>query len=150
MMAAEFDKFVELIRKLEKLYGKKGLDDETMQMYWAALKELSFPTFEKKVAEHIKRAKFFPKPAELRPREDAPSFEQSEKSRREFEMTEKRNMAFWDSELQTSLLATKWLILKAYEDRTVLYQEGSTEHSRRTEFALHARRNLQLESRGCA
>jgi hypothetical protein len=142
MIAAEFDRFVELVRKLEKLYGKT-IDDETMQMYWGALKELPFATIERKINDHIKRAKFFPKPVELRPKEEASGFEQSEKSRREFEQAVERNKAFWDEELRADPIGTKWKLLDAYLARiSVQEQPSSIIYAERFKFAQEVCREL--------
>lgn len=69
MMAAEFAQFETAIRRLEKLFSKK-IDDDTMQAYWRSLKDLALPVFIRFVERHEKYGKFFPKPSELRAKED--------------------------------------------------------------------------------
>lgn len=69
MMAAEFAQFETAIRRLEKMFGK-NLDDETMQAYWRSLKDLQLPVFIRFVERHEKYGRFFPKPSELRAKED--------------------------------------------------------------------------------
>lgn len=70
MLSAEFPQFEHEIRRLEKLFGKRDLDDELIQVYWGALKDLQFPVFKRFVERHEKYGKFFPKPSELRGKED--------------------------------------------------------------------------------
>jgi hypothetical protein len=69
MIAAEFQQFETAIRRLEKLFSKK-IDDETIQAYWRSLKDLQLPVFVRFVERHEKYGKFFPKPSELRAKED--------------------------------------------------------------------------------
>lgn len=69
MLASEFAEFESIVRRLEKIFTKK-LDDETIQAYWGALKDLSLATFRRFAERHEKHGKFFPKPSELRPKED--------------------------------------------------------------------------------
>jgi hypothetical protein len=69
MQASEFSEFESTVRRLEKIFTKK-LDDETIQVYWGALRDLSFATFRRFAERHEKFGKFFPKPSELRPKED--------------------------------------------------------------------------------
>ena len=71
MQVNDFGEFETAIRRLEKLFSKK-IDDETMQAYWAALKDQSLLSFKKHVERHERYGKFFPKPSELRPKEDKP------------------------------------------------------------------------------
>lgn len=148
MISAEYAQFETLLGKVEKLYGK-DLDDDGVALYWEALKDLPLATVDRRIGECIKRCKFFPKPSEIRPRDDGPAFEQSDKARRDFEMVEKRCMAFWDEELQRNPTAAKWDILAAYEARTTGFERGSPEWIRRTEFAREARGRMLIESGGC-
>jgi hypothetical protein len=70
MQAAEFAQFEMLIRRMEKIFARKPLDDETMQSYWSALKDQSLAVFRKFVERHEKYGKFFPKPMDLRAKPD--------------------------------------------------------------------------------
>lgn len=70
MMAADFARFETVVRRMEKLFGKK-IDDESMQSYWRALKDQSLQQFERMADKHERYGRFFPKPAELRPKDDA-------------------------------------------------------------------------------
>jgi hypothetical protein len=69
MIAAEFGEFEAIIRQLEKVFGKK-IDDETVRAYWNALKDQSLPSVRRHAEDYLKRNKFFPKPFELRPKEE--------------------------------------------------------------------------------
>lgn len=67
----DFDAFAALMQRLAKIYGKK-LDDDMVQGYWKALKDQALSTITERVESHIRYAKFFPKPFEMRPKDDAP------------------------------------------------------------------------------
>jgi hypothetical protein len=69
MYVSDFGEFESAIRRLEKIFAKK-IDDETMQAYWGALKDQSLLAFRKYVERHERYGKFFPKPSELRPKEE--------------------------------------------------------------------------------
>lgn len=69
MLTAEFPQFETEMRRLEKLFGKT-IDDELMQSYWFALKDQQFGVFKRFVERHEKHGKYFPKPADLRSKED--------------------------------------------------------------------------------
>jgi len=65
MLVADFAQFEVLIRRMEKIFSKKPLDDETIQSYWRALKDLSLAVFRGYVERHEKYGRFFPKPADF-------------------------------------------------------------------------------------
>jgi hypothetical protein len=69
MLASEFPQFETVVRRLEKVFSKK-IDDETMQAYWGALKDQHLATFKRFADRHERYGKFFPKPFELRAKED--------------------------------------------------------------------------------
>lgn len=69
MLTADFPAFEAEIRRLEKIFGK-ALDDEGIQIYWGALKDQSLAQFKRFVVSHEKGGKFFPKPFELRAKEE--------------------------------------------------------------------------------
>jgi hypothetical protein len=71
MLMDDFPRFETAIRKLEGIYSKKIADD-AVQAYWRALKDLPFQQVEERINSHTRYGKFFPKPAELRPREEKP------------------------------------------------------------------------------
>lgn len=69
MLATEFPEFEAIVRRLEKVFAKK-IDDDTIQAYWGALKDLQLGVFRKFAERHERYGKFFPKPSELRAKED--------------------------------------------------------------------------------
>lgn len=69
MLASEFPEFEACVRRLEKVFTKK-IDDETMQAYWGALKDQQLGVFKRFAERHERHGKFFPKPADLRAKED--------------------------------------------------------------------------------
>lgn len=89
MMAADFPHFENTIRRLEKLFSKK-IDDEVIQSYWRALKDLSLAQFQRFAERHEKIGKFFPKPFELRPKEEKAPVERDSKSDADFKAAERR------------------------------------------------------------
>lgn len=71
MLAAEFGEFETELRRVAKtLPPKTELDDEMMQSYWFALKDQSLAVFKRFVAHHERYGRWFPKPFELRAKED--------------------------------------------------------------------------------
>lgn len=69
MLASEFPEFEAVVRRLEKVFAKK-IDDDTIQAYWGALKDLHLSVFRKFAERHERYGKFFPKPSDLRAKED--------------------------------------------------------------------------------
>jgi hypothetical protein len=69
MQTSDLPIFEEIIKRLEKVFGKE-IDDETMEAYWGALKDQPLAMFRKLADHHIRNGKFFPKPFELRPKEE--------------------------------------------------------------------------------
>jgi hypothetical protein len=69
MLTTEFPEFESIVRRLEKVFSKK-IDDETMQAYWGALKDLRLGVFRGFAERHERFGRFFPKPSELRAKED--------------------------------------------------------------------------------
>jgi hypothetical protein len=65
----EFDEFSKLLHRTAKVYGKT-LDDELLQSYWRALKDLSLIRVTELAEHRLKHSKFFPKPVDLRPFEE--------------------------------------------------------------------------------
>ncbi len=44
--------------------------DDIVEAYWVALKDLPLEVFKRAVESHLKRGKWFPRPFQLRPKED--------------------------------------------------------------------------------
>jgi len=71
MLASEYTAFEALMQRFEKIFGKP-IDDETMQLYFNSLRDVPLGIVRKKAEDYLKRAKFFPKPVDLRPKDDGP------------------------------------------------------------------------------
>lgn len=69
MHADDFPKFQALLEQLAQVYGKK-LTDELVKACWEALRDQPFARVRQLAEQHLRRGKFFPKPYELRPKED--------------------------------------------------------------------------------
>lgn len=145
MNAGDFAAFEALVRKLEKLYGK-SCDDELVQAYWNALRDVPLAVVIRRVEEHIKRAKFFPKPTELRPKESAP-VEYDDKVRREFDSSVAKNVANWEERMRENPLATKWMLLQAYAARLDVQEDRSSViYAEKMQFAREVCGRLLRES----
>lgn len=70
MIERDFEAFRGLLNRCAEVFGKAMPSDVVVQGYWRALRDLELVVVEQRAAEHCKRGKFFPKPFELRPRED--------------------------------------------------------------------------------
>lgn len=147
MLATEFDRFHGILWRLSKVYGKE-VDNDLAQAYWQALKDLAWETVNRKADEHLKRAKFFPKPSELRPKDTTPVSEMDERSRREFQMEQEKSAKHWDERLATNPIGTKWEILAAYKARTNCgaFDRQPHEKQRRIDFANEATSRLRMEA----
>lgn len=73
MHRPDFEPFRAHLNSLAGIFGKKPLEDAQVQAYWAALKDLPFELVERAVRHHTRYGKFYPKPSELRPKDDKPS-----------------------------------------------------------------------------
>lgn len=66
MNSSDYERFVSIMETLAQVYGKK-LTNEQIAVYWQALEDRDIADVERRISDHVKRAKFFPKPRELRP-----------------------------------------------------------------------------------
>ena len=89
----DFQPFSGLLMRLAEVYSKK-ITDGTVQSYWDALKDQSLATITRLANQHTKFAKFFPKPFELRSKDEKPplSDPKSDGSFREAEDRAIRNL----------------------------------------------------------
>lgn len=71
MYQGDFETFKALLEKLAKVFSKK-IDNEIVQTYWDALKDLPISVVLYRCERHLKYEKFFPKPFQLRPDEKVP------------------------------------------------------------------------------
>lgn len=143
MLAAEYTEFEAVLKKHAQVYSKK-LTDELVEGYWAALKDLSLPTFARCADNHLRYSKFFPKPVELRPKDDAPS---NIKEDKDFKAAVAQNIRNWNERLRVDPLHTKWLLLEAYVARVdVTEQPDSPFYAERMTFARDVAQRLIAES----
>src|SRR5206468_676392 len=71
MHQTDFEDFAKTLHKLAAVFTKK-LSDEFIQAYWEALKDEPLSTVTRLADQHTRYGKFFPKPVELRPKEEKP------------------------------------------------------------------------------
>lgn len=73
MQRADFAEFRELLNRAAEVYGKPKPSDALIEAYWSSLLDVHFAIVKRCAEAHLKHGKFFPKPAELRPKEDKPA-----------------------------------------------------------------------------
>lgn len=96
MHATDRDEFFALLDQLADVFGKPKLDDLKSQSYWRALRDLPLATIRRCADTHQRFGKFFPKPVELRPRDDKPPPEVSPRHEAELRAATAYNRATWD------------------------------------------------------
>jgi hypothetical protein len=85
MYSTDADQFHAALDSLGLVFGKI-VTNELRTLYWDALKDLPLSTVQRCAALHTRYAKFFPKPRELRPKDDVPKPEARDpRALREFE-----------------------------------------------------------------
>lgn len=67
MQTHDLGEFNRILDQLGLVFGKT-IDDAIRRVYWDALKPLSLKTVRDAATDHMAKGKFFPKPAELRPK----------------------------------------------------------------------------------
>lgn len=73
MQRSDYSEFRALLDRCAEVYGKPKPSDGLMEAYWASLLDVHFTLVKRCAESHLKHGKFFPKPAELRPKEDKPA-----------------------------------------------------------------------------
>lgn len=71
MYSTDRDSFEQLLTRLSTAFSKP-ITDEIRGTYWEALKDLPVGTVVRQAEMHMRYGKFFPKPVELRPKEERP------------------------------------------------------------------------------
>lgn len=94
MMPEDFGRFEKAIGKLSMVFGK-DLSPETTQAYLRALNDMPIEVIEQRVDSHIRHGKFFPKPAELRPKEDKPRQPLTEEFLADVRRSDEANDRLW-------------------------------------------------------
>lgn len=78
MAPNESEPFGNLLKSLRATFGGQPLTQAEIEVYWHALKDVPFSVVQRVAAQHVRYGKFFPKPVELRPREErAPAMTES-------------------------------------------------------------------------
>lgn len=72
MHRPDFENFRALLNSLATTFGKKPPDDIQVQAYWNALRDLPYELVEQGARHHTRYGKFYPKPVELRPKDERP------------------------------------------------------------------------------
>jgi hypothetical protein len=72
MQTADYEDFVALLTSpaVKALWPRQQVDDALVAAYWTALKDQPLTVVRKCMERHQQHGKFFPKPADLRPRVD--------------------------------------------------------------------------------
>lgn len=72
MQRSDFADFRGLLDRCAEVYGKPKPSDGLIEAYWSSLLDVNFALVRRCAETHLKHGKFFPKPTELRPKEDKP------------------------------------------------------------------------------
>lgn len=131
MQSAEYAEFDALLRQLGEVFSKK-ITDDFARSYWSALKDQSLSSVRKNAETHMRFGKYFPKPFELRPKDEkGPKSAEATKAERDFQCAVEQNIRNWDERLRENPLETKRMLLAAYvarvevqeDPRSVIYAE---------------------------
>lgn len=140
MHKADYLDFGNLLDQLARLYGRDALEDEDCQLYWAALRDIPLEAVKACALIHQKRSKFFPKPAELRPKGDTPREVIHDDGK--LAAAERVNVRNWEEQLRENEPLAKWQLLSAYLARTDNVDPGSIVYEERMRFCRTVARRL--------
>ena len=73
MLKPDFETFRGLLNSLADTFSRKHPDDLQVQAYWTALRDLPLELVQQAARHHTRYGKFYPKPVELRPKDDKPT-----------------------------------------------------------------------------
>lgn len=140
MYANDFDVFRTTLQTCGEVFGKP-VTDKLISSYWDALKDLHIAAFERAASSHMRYGKFFPKPAELRPKTEKAPEPQDEKAINE---SERASVKTWEA-MRNEHPAKFWrMFAKAYIGRLHFrFAEGSPEFVSSVERCL-SRCNTEL------
>lgn len=113
--AADFEDFAALIGRMCTVFGKKP-SDELVSSYWEALKDLALPVVKRCADNHARYGKFFPKPYDLRPKDDTGHGVKEDK---DFKAALEQNIRNWDERLRADPKEGMRLLREAYEARAM-------------------------------
>jgi hypothetical protein len=153
MYPIDNDEFAKVLTEQATLFGlPKGVETITqlMDSYWSALKDVTIEAVKREATRHARYGKFFPKPYELRPKDDKPKHEEGEAASGARASFERQNQAVWNKLLHGDRLPTLWKILDAYNARTLssAFESGTTDHNNRVMFAAGALDRIELQAGG--
>lgn len=84
--------FTAILEGCAKVFGPKELTNDLKTTYWDALKDIPLQQIRELANAHMKRGKFFPKPTELRPKEEKPDASRTAAMDAAFQEGEKRSV----------------------------------------------------------
>lgn len=119
--AADFDDFSALIRRMCVIFSKKATD-ELVNSYWDALKDLTLPIVRRCADNHARYGKFFPKPFDLRPKDDTPA---SVKEDKDFQVAVAQNIRNWEERMARDPVHGLELLQQAYAARLQVRERAS-------------------------
>lgn len=117
MHASDFESFRGILDRCADVFGKPKPADELVQSYWHALKDQTIGTVKECSERHARYGKFFPKPFELRPRDEGPKNTSAEDAAKEaaFRAARARCMEGWNLMLKDdpAKFRAKWIEARA-------------------------------------
>lgn len=109
----DHEEFRKLLDELAITFSKPKLDDAQIAVYFRALSNLPLAIISERARHHERYGKFFPKPYELRPKEDKPPVKDSADDRSRFDAGVKFNTETWQKILEKKPDNSKWQLLRA-------------------------------------
>ena len=133
MYTTDFDVFRETLETCGEVFSKP-VTDKLAAAYWEALKDQHIAAFQRAAQNHLRYGKFFPKPADLRPKTEKAPEPQDEKAIAE---SHAMSVKTWEA-LKAQDPARFWrLFASAYMGRLEFrYPVGSFEYNDAARHAL--------------
>ena len=98
MHQPDFADFRAVLDGLAQVYGKPKPDDVLTQSYFRALSNLPLDVIRRQAQQHERYGKFFPKPFELRPKDDKPTAAAGTDEK--FMVAQRDNARYWLARLK--------------------------------------------------
>lgn len=112
MLSNEYEEFKALMETTALVFNKK-LTDELVQAYWGGLDNVALSIVREAMGRAVRFGKFFPKPFELRDRDDKPLVNETAADRARREEAQRYNRETWDALLAKDYESNKWKLLWA-------------------------------------
>lgn len=109
----DHEEFRKLLDGLAITFSKPKPDDAQIAVYFRALSNLPLAIISERARHHERYGRFFPKPYELRPREDKPPAKDSADDRARFDAAVKFNTETWQKALEKKPDNSEWRLLRA-------------------------------------